>query len=186
MPNTLAKILILVITAIFILWNWIFLQHALAGHPQRNDMMKYVLMPALIMTLALAINAIAFTGILYTDWMITTQEMAYQPDGTIAPNASKCTLLMKQLSILVGTTSLMFIVRRAILVDYSNIEESPKILGLKIQADMYKWLMLRHWWAVLGIGTVFGIMVGPGIALFLAVELTFMWFACVVGLKILR
>ncbi len=87
-------------------------------------------------------------------------------------------LLMRQVSVLVGTGALMMVIQRALGRGWEGLERRPKIVGVMVQERYYRELMRRHWWAVLGAGTVFGVAGGTGPVLLLAVELTLMWAGC--------
>jgi len=184
MPNMFAKALLIVIGIFFIVWDRYILYKRLKGNPDKDELIQSIYLPALIMTLALAANALAFMQMLNLEMMMEMNREVFRPDGSIESSGiSQLSVLRKQLSIIIGTGLLMLIIRNAIDRDYHDDSDPPRVIGVKVQMEMYKNLMVRHWWAVIGVGAVFGVITGPGVVLLLALELTIMWFGCYIGLR---
>ena len=187
MPNTLAKILLLVLAGFFLFWEWFTLRHRLGNNTKEHPLLKPIYLPAVIMTLAIAANAMVIMDITYLNFIEEFNRAVYNIDGSISQHeTSQWDLLAKQLSILLGTGSLMLVIRQAINDEYPNSQENQKTFGLELQANMYKRLMVRYWWVVIGAGAAFGITAGPGIPLLLAAELTIMWLGCRLAIWIMK
>jgi len=160
----------------FLVKQNLILRRRLKDNPIGSAIFKPVFSPASIMTLALAANAMAFMQMIHTDFIIEANMEIFDLDGSIMrPNVNNWMLLGKQLSLLFGTGSLMALINGAVDSEYFEMGETPMLAGLRIQAEMFKRLMMRFWWLILGTGAVFGMAGGLGPMLFLAIELTVMW-----------
>ncbi len=62
MPTYLAKLLLLFLAGAFIWWHVRTVRAAARRSPEDADIQQAVLIPAVVMTLALACNALAFMG----------------------------------------------------------------------------------------------------------------------------
>ena len=163
MENSLAKSLLLLFALIYLAWQYLTASQQVIGQPNEQELKQALFMPALVMTLSLAANGLAFM-----------QEAYILNEFGFAEEPSKFNLLRDQFSILVGTGCLFEVVRRALQIRIGE-GERPQVVGLRVQITMYRRLFKKHLWAVLGMGMVFGIASGPGMALFLGGELALMW-----------
>jgi len=95
-------------------------------------------------------------------------------------------LLVSHLGVLGGTASLMWLVALALKEPAVLREPDPHLGAYRVMVVVAERLVVRFWWAVLGIGVVFGYTAGPGPVVFLAVELTLFWLVGRIGLLVLR
>jgi len=170
MPPYLAKALLLVAAGLYIYWDWVTVCRVLDGHPRARELSRAVFGPAVIMTLALASNALVFMQTVLIQYEMVDMYQVLDEGGSVWFELAR-----RQVAVLAGTASLMHIVRRALRGGYADEERPAMIVGVKVQARMYRRLAREHWWAVLGLGTVFGVAGGSGPVLLLAFELTLMW-----------
>jgi uncharacterized membrane protein (Fun14 family) len=128
-----------------------------------------------IMILILLLNAQGFVKMNHLSW-----EFGLEGDKSLMQ------LLTTHLSVLVGTGSLMWLVVLA-LKEPSVLEEpTPQLGTFRTMVVVAEKLLPRFWWAVLGLGTIFGFAAGPGLLLFLAIDLTLFWVAGRICIMVLR
>lgn len=152
-----------------------------AGRPAQDEWISQIFGPAFIMVGALFANALAFMRS-----ALTMREMDLMADGHWNQADYVLGASWDVIACVMGTGFLMTVVVRALDEDEVFEAEQPRGAGLRAQVIMFRRLLFRHWLAVFGLGTVFGVAAGGGVVLLLAGELTLMWAGCVVGLKIIE
>ena len=176
MPNLLAKLLLLGLGAAYEVWTWFTARGRCAEREEAAKWSAALFRPAAVMIFALVANGMAFLQMKYVGWEIESMEEHFVSDGSMdqsrAPN--RLDLLLGQISVLAGTALLFEIARRALHSELRK-DDTPTIAALRVQQTVMRNLFRRHLWAVLGIGTVFGVAGGSGEVLFLALELLLMW-----------
>lgn len=152
-----------------------------AGLSDQQEWISSLFGPAWIMVASLFANALAFMRTALVQREMDAMAEATWDSGRFFLGASAdvmaCTL---------GTGLLMAIVVGALDDDEIYDADTPHGAGLRAQAIMFRRLLVRHWLAVFGLGTVFGVAGGSGVVLLLAGELTLMWAGCAIGLKIME
>ena len=118
-----------------------------------------------------------FIGIIMTVCLLANA-MAYGKGALILWHMEEAptlwSLIKSQISVILGTASLMWLVGYG-LTDPSILEESTPQRGMyRAMTVIVELLLCRFWWAVLGFGVVFG-FADRGATLLLAIELTFCW-----------
>ena len=174
MPNGSAKLMLLAFAGCYSIWHYRTATRSLAHLADRfnwQEIRDALLGPAMIMTISLAVNGLAVLQSVYVDYIITYQDMDVISFSRLT---SELFLLRRQLSVILGTGALYEIVRRALKTPLEPAD-TPKIAGLRVQVTMYRFLFQKHLFAITGVGVVFGVVAGPGIAGLLAVELALMW-----------
>lgn len=160
-----AKLLLLVLAAVHLARSTAAARARVAERPEVDGLAAGLLAPVVIMTLALAANGLAMLQRAYLEAVA----LAGAPDPAFSSG-----LLLDQAAVWVGTGALFEIARRALAVPF-GADDDAKRIGLRVQIAMYRKLLAEHLPAVLGLGVVFGIAAGPGVAALLAAELAFMW-----------
>lgn len=112
----------------------------------------------LLMQLILLMNAMAFVG-----WA----EIA-------AAELGRSSVLEDQLWLLGGTGGLMLLTAAALDDPAVRSAPDPATAAGRAYTVMVERLLVRFWWAALGLGLIFGVR-ARGVALLLAVELTLVW-----------
>jgi len=132
-------------------------------HPD-GEYRRAVVGAASIMLGILLTNALAFSKLNLIDW-----EFSGQVSGT------RWELLTSHASVLLGTASLMWLVTLATREPVVWAEQTPMRAATRTWVVIAEKLLPRFWWAALGLGALFGVVVGVGPILHLAVGLTFFW-----------
>ena len=168
------KLLLIGVGIAFILTGYTHLRRRFADREDRDEWVTQLLWPAAVMILALVANGLAFIGSAYIESVMMAQQGTWRPDGRMYPVLMVFAFWRGPLMVVVGTAGLCMVSLRAY---WQPIQEgdTPKIASMRLQESIFRQLMTRHILAVLGIGTVFGVVGGPGPLLLLAAELVFMW-----------
>ncbi|MFC1850513.1 hypothetical protein ACFL27_10010 [candidate division CSSED10-310 bacterium] len=145
------------------------------GLEDAQEWRKALLRAGWIMILILLVNAQAFVKMNLLVWEIGNGEA-----GTWVK------LLTTHLSVLCGTGSLMWLVVLSLREPAVFEEPRPQLGTFRAMVVVTEKLLPRFWWAALGLGTVFGFAAGPGLVIFLAIELTLFWVAGRISLIIQR
>lgn len=172
MANLFAKLLLLAMMGVYVYLDVVTARARTAGRANAEAIMAGLLRPALPMTLALAGNALAVLQGVY----------AQHEYGSDPVTRSTLSLVFDQIGVLIGTAALMEVVRRALCIPLDAVHD-PTLIGLRVQIAMYEDLLGRHLLVALGIGALFGVVSGPGLAAFLACELGIMWGGAVLLLR---
>lgn len=122
---------------------------------------------AVVAQLILLMNALAFVSHV----VIAAHEMPEEGG-----------LLERQLWLLLGTAGLMALTAAALGDESVREASSPSEAAGAALTAVVERLLVRFWWAAIGVGVVFGVA-ARGVALLLAIELTLVW---VVGRVIRR
>ncbi len=164
------------------------------GETLRGEVLQRLLYGAFAITAALVLNALGFLNA--EVWKLENQSIddAVRPDGSIA-EPSLFGLMLAQLAIIGGTMALVITVWRTIRHSSAELRAFTKASLLGVASKALQSLLLPFWLAAIGVGSVFGISSGIGLReivrntellvgppLFLAVELTFVWFVTKIGL----
>ncbi|MCZ7644864.1 MAG: hypothetical protein M5U26_06210 [Planctomycetota bacterium] len=171
----LAKLLVLFSGLAGVALAYVRVSRRFRGRPDASAWTGSLLMPAAVIILSLAMNAVAFIHERHTAWEIDFYAEVLEPDGTFRTQApSRWSLVLEQLGVLLGTASLYGVVLGALGREIPESDD-PRTAGLRVQVAMYRGLFTEHLLALLGLGTVFGLAGGGGVILLLAAELLLMW-----------
>ena len=171
MTNSLAKCLLLLLGIAYVIGDCWTAKQQCRDRANPQEWQGAIFSPALVMTLALTANGLAFMQ------EVSVNQVLQFPDG-----GGTWQLLKEQLAVLSGTGLLFEIVRRA-LAGPIEADDTPLVAGYRLQIRLYRRLLKEHLLAVLGVGAVFGIASGFGMAAFLACELVLMWAGAVAMLR---
>ncbi|WP_299493258.1 hypothetical protein [Acaryochloris sp. IP29b_bin.137] len=159
--HTYAMNLLLILTGFFIYRAWQVAGVVSQGQPQVKDWRFHLRWISIVMLLCLLNNAMVYSKGALIAW-------------NIQETRSLWSFLRSQFSVITGTSSLMGLVIMS-LSEPSILKESTPQRGMyRAMMVIVEKLLPRFWWAVLGLGIVFG-FADPGATLFLAVELLLFW-----------
>jgi hypothetical protein len=181
MVGLLAKLALLVAAVLIAARAALTVQERVRSRADRQEWFVHVYWPAAAMILVLAGNGLGFLQMARTEHLVNAAQASAAGDDGAAQ--SGLALAVDQISVVAGTCLLMLMSCRALKNERIYRLPSPRTAGICAQRLLIEGLLVHHWLAVLGLGAVFGILAGPGIALFLACELTLMWAGCVLYLK---
>lgn len=129
------------------------------GREATAEWRRALIGPVVLMETILLVNALAFVSLV---------EIA----SVEAPEGGS--LLRRHLSLILGTAGLMFLMASAVDDPRVRGATTPSEAGGAVLDTAVRRLIFRFWWAALGLGLVFGVA-APGVALFLAMEITLAW-----------
>lgn len=164
--------LIMTLAAGFACWMWVRVVRRVTGRPNHHDWIWAVAGPAALMIFVIACNALAFLKLAFVKAAVES------PYGEPTMRDA----LIGQITVVVGSAALMWLICNAAAHPGVYEAQTHRDAGLRAQKRMIEGLLIRHWLAVIGAGTVFGIASGPGPVILLAAELTVMWVAIILGL----
>ena len=157
-----AVTLMFVVAGAFAVRLWVAVGRATEGYSDPEDGRHVLRVAGVVMQLCLVTNGLGF---------LSTARIPDTFDGSPVPWG----VLWDQLAVLVGTASLLELVARAVRDEAELGMEDPGKAWMRALLTITERLLPRFWWAAAGLGVVFGIASGPGVVLFLAVELLLMW-----------
>jgi len=182
MPNTAAKILILVMAGFFVFWDWHTVQNKKELQPQNIEFFRACFIIAAILTLCLCANALAFVQHAFVSWEMDSQTEIWTREGTFAGfKADRLDLIIDQVNLFVGVGYPMWLIHGAVAFNHEDKDKLTKANVLHVIEDMLKRLIINYWWSLIGLGTFFGVTSGIGMIFFLFIELVIMWGVIKIG-----
>ena len=148
---------------------------ALAEREDSDEWRPALLGAGWIMTLTILLNAQVFMKMNFIEWEFGR--------GGRGPWLD---LVTSHLSVLAGTWALMWLVARSLREPAVVREPTPMLGAYRVMVVTAERLLLRFWWAALGLGVLFGYAAGPGLVLLLAANLTLFWLVGRISLFVLR
>lgn len=187
MTNSLAMLLLLVVTSAYAVWQRSSLRRVLLGKPYSEEWFRGLYGTGAMLGLALVMNAVSFMKLKGTEYEIAVAEGIMLPDGSYTEPSSSI-LLTGQLEILIGTFSLLILLWQTIKRKSVELSVFNRTGHLQVSKAVLQSLLLPFWLATFGVGSIFGVSAGFGLRdivrhvellvgppLILSVELTIMW-----------